>query len=29
MRKTTMWIAAGVLAAFSVGFVGVPASEAG
>jgi hypothetical protein len=29
MRKTTMWFAAGTLAALSVGFVGVPASEAG
>lgn len=29
MRKTTMWIAAGALTALSVGFVGVPASEAG
>jgi hypothetical protein len=29
MRKTTMWLAAGALAVFSVGFVGVPATEAG
>ena len=29
MRKTTMWFAASALAVLSVGFVGVPASEAG
>lgn len=29
MRNTTKWFAAGMLAALSVGFAGVPSSEAG
>jgi hypothetical protein len=29
MRNMTKWIAAGALAALSVGFAGMPASEAG
>jgi hypothetical protein len=29
MRNTTKWFAAGALAALSVGFAGVPSSEAG
>jgi hypothetical protein len=29
MRKTTMWFAAGALAVLTVGFFGLPASEAG